>query len=83
VVVVPTSSLYIEALPGAHPLLENFKLEHRAIDVQKAQAEVRKMEMENLRYAARLFSDHLSDPEIEKKILVEGGSQVVVPEPDA
>src|SRR5207302_10559775 len=35
-IVVPTSSLYIEALPGAHPLLENFKLEHRAIDVQKA-----------------------------------------------
>ena len=29
--IVPTSSLYMEALPGAHPLLENFKLEHRAV----------------------------------------------------
>jgi hypothetical protein len=72
VVVVPTTSLYIEALPGTHPLLENFKLEHRAIDVQKVQAEVRRMEMENLRYAARLLGDELADPEIEKKIVVRG-----------
>ena len=28
--IVPTGQLYIEALPGAHPLLETFKLEHRA-----------------------------------------------------
>jgi aryl-alcohol dehydrogenase-like predicted oxidoreductase len=31
-VVVPTSSLYIEALVGTHPLLEDFKLIHRALD---------------------------------------------------
>jgi hypothetical protein len=27
-IVVPTDSLFIEALPGAHPILEDFKLFH-------------------------------------------------------
>jgi hypothetical protein len=79
VVIVPTTSLYMEALPGAHPLLENFKLEHRAIDVQKAEADVRKEELENLRYAARILGDELTDPEVEKQIVVSGGTGVVVP----
>ena len=51
---MPSNSLYIEALPGTHPLLEDFKLIHRALDVKKAQAEVRHAELENLRLAARL-----------------------------
>ena len=38
-VIVPTDSLYIEALVGTHPLLEDFKLIHRALDVKKVQAE--------------------------------------------
>ena len=38
-VIVPTNSLCIEALPGAHPLLEDFKLAHRAIDVDRARVE--------------------------------------------
>lgn len=81
-VIVPTSSLYIEALPGAHPLLEDFKLAHRMIDVKKAQAETRKFELENLRYAARLLDKEYDDPDIERKIQVEGmnGSIVVPPE---
>lgn len=70
-VIIPTSSLYIEALPGAHPLLENFKLEHRAIDVQKAKAEASKAGMEALRYADRLLNAQLGDPEIEKQIVVD------------
>jgi hypothetical protein len=78
VVVVPTSSLYIEALPGAHPLLENFKLEHRAIDVQKAKAEARKLELENLRYAARILNTELGDPDFDKQVLVTGASGVDV-----
>jgi hypothetical protein len=82
VVIVPTSSLYMEALPGTHPLLENFKLDHRAIDVQKAQADVRKEELENLRYAARILSAQLADPDIDKKIVVEGDAGVVVPAGD-
>ena len=50
-VIVPSNSLYIEALPGTHPLLEDFKLIHRAIDVKKVQAEARHAELENLRLA--------------------------------
>ena len=47
------SSLYIECLVGTHPLLEDFKLIHRALDVKKVQAEVRHAELENIRLAAR------------------------------
>jgi hypothetical protein len=77
-IIVPTSSLYIEALPGAHPLLENFKLIHRVIDVQKAKAETRKLELENLRYAARLLNTELGDPDFDKQVLVTGASGVDV-----
>jgi hypothetical protein len=80
--VVPTDSLFIEALPGAHPILEDFKLLHRAVDVKKVQAEVRGVELENIRMAARLLSGEREDPTIEKKVIVEGPSSVVVP-PDA
>jgi hypothetical protein len=79
--IVPTDSLYIEALPGAHPVLEDFKLFHRAIDVKKFQAEVRGAELENIRFAARLLSGEREDPTIEKKILVENaGTTVVAPD---
>lgn len=77
-ITVPTGSLYIEALPAAHPILEDFKLMHRAIDVKKVQAEVRKIEMENIRYAARIVSGERGDPEVEKKIIVEGGQVPVL-----
>ncbi len=69
--IVPSGSLYIEALPGAHPILEDFKLVHRAIDVKKVQAEVRKMEMENIRLAARVLKGELEDPDVEKRVVVE------------
>ncbi|MEE9615054.1 MAG: hypothetical protein V3W31_08950 [Thermodesulfobacteriota bacterium] len=82
-IVVPTGSLFIEALPATHPLLEDFKLVHRAIDVKKVQAEVRDAELENLRTAARLLSENYEDPDIEKKIVIEGDSQnVTVPTDD-
>jgi hypothetical protein len=70
-VVVPTSSLYIEALVGTHPLLEDFKLIHRALDVKKVQAEVRHAELENIRLAARALRGKDDDPDIEKKIVIE------------
>jgi hypothetical protein len=72
-VIVPSDQLYIEALPGTHPILEDFKLMHRALDVKKVQAEVRRAELENLRLAARLASGEYGDPDIEKKIVIEGG----------
>ena len=78
-VVVPTASLYIEALVGTHPLLEDFKLIHRALDVKKVQAEVRHAELENIRLAARALKGKDEDPDIEKKIVVEGAPAAVIP----
>ena len=71
-VIVPTTSLYIECLVGTHPLLEDFKLIHRALDVKKVQAEVRHAELENIRLAARALKGKDEDPDIEKKIVIEG-----------
>jgi hypothetical protein len=78
-VVVPTTSLYIEALVGTHPLLEDFKLAHRAIDVRKAQADVRHSELENIRLAARAMEGQFDDPEVEKKIIIQGNASAIVP----
>jgi hypothetical protein len=72
--------LFIEALPGSHPLLEDFKLLHRAEDVKSVQAQNRHAELENLRLASRLVANPqlLQDPDIEKKVVVEGGAAVSV-----
>ncbi len=71
-IIVPSGSLYIEALVGLNSLLEGFKLKHRAVDVKKAQAEVREMELENVRLAARLINNEFEDPDVEKTIVVKG-----------
>ncbi len=76
--IVPTNSLYIECLVGTHPLLEDFKLIHRALDVKKVQAEVRRAELENIRLAARALEGEREDPDIEKKIVVENGPHVLI-----
>jgi len=77
-IIVPTDSLFIEALPGVHPILEDFKLFHRLVDVKKVQAEVRAAEFENVRAAARLLAGEREDPTIEKKVVIEGGQSVIV-----
>jgi len=79
-IMVPTGSLFIEALPGEHPLLEDFKALHRAVDVKKIQAEVRRVELENIRYAARMLAGERGDPDVEKKILVQGTDVIVNPD---
>lgn len=71
-IIVPTGSLFIEMLPSDKSLLEDFKLKHREWDVYKVQAEVRRIELENIRYAARLLKDEREDPDVEKKVVVEG-----------
>jgi hypothetical protein len=81
ILVIPTESLFIEALPARHSLIEDFKAQHRAIDVKKVQAEVREMELENIRRAARLLAGEREDPEIEKKIVIEGNSQNLIVSP--
>jgi hypothetical protein len=77
-IIVPSNSLYIEALPGVRPVLEDFKLLHRALDVKKVQAEVRAAELENIRMAARLFAGEREDPTIEKKVVVENAGTTIV-----
>ena len=81
-VVVPTASLYVEALVGTHPLLEDFKLLHRALDVKKVQAEVRHAELENVRLTARALKGKDEDPDIEKKIVVQTNGANVTVSPD-
>jgi hypothetical protein len=46
--------------------------------VLKAEAETRRLELENLRYADRLLGGQLGDPEIEKQIVVDGAAGVNV-----
>jgi hypothetical protein len=81
-ITVPTGSLYIEALPGEHPLLEDFKALHRAVDVKKVQAEVRKLELENIRYAARILNEERGDPDVDKRVIIEGPGVTVNPDID-
>ena len=80
-IIVPTGQLFVEALPGAHPLLEDFKMLHRFEDVRKVRAEVGRAELENIRLAARLLTGKdqlLEDPDIEKKVVVEGATAINV-----
>jgi hypothetical protein len=78
-VIVPSGSLFIEALPGTAPVLEDFKLLHRAVDVTKAAAEARGRDLENLRYAARILARQLGDPEIETVVVADRDTSVLVP----
>jgi hypothetical protein len=55
--------------------MERFKHIHRQVDVKDAQADVRQKELENVRRAERILSDELEDPDIEKKVVVEGNIQ--------
>jgi hypothetical protein len=77
-IIVPTGQLFVEALPGRHPLLEDFKLRHRMEDIHKVQAEIRHSELENLRLAARLVEGEREDPDIEKRILIDKSMDVTV-----
>ena len=78
VVVVPTGSLYIEALPAQRSILEDFKLAHRALDVEKVRAEVRQAEIENLRRAARLLAGEREDPDVDRRVIVSGSGEGVI-----
>lgn len=77
-VVVPTGQLFMEALPGAHPLLEDFKLQHRAVDLKRATNELGLQEIEALRRASRLLSGDLSDADVDHRIEVSGIDSVDV-----
>ncbi|MEL6531100.1 MAG: hypothetical protein AAFQ27_14145 [Pseudomonadota bacterium] len=73
-VIVPTGELFIEALPGAHPLLEDFKLKHRAFDAAKAATDVRTAQMDLIRRAMRLEEGDTQDPDIDKYVRIDGNT---------
>ncbi len=77
-IVVPTESLFIEILPSSYSVLENFKLQHRAVDVQKAVAEVVGQQLENLRLTGRLITDQFGDPDTEKVIIKKTDDDITV-----
>jgi hypothetical protein len=81
-IVVPSGSLYMEALPGKTPLLESFKLAHRAFDLVGAQEEARRKALDNLRLAARLVEGDNADPETDARYDFFGAPGVVVPTDD-
>jgi hypothetical protein len=80
-VIVPSNSLYIEALPGAHSVMEKFKHLHRQIDVKAAQEQVRRAAVDNIRRAQRILDGELEDPEIEAKYVFEGTTSATVVPP--
>ncbi len=69
--VIPMNGLFMEALVGKHPLLEDFKLKHRGIDAEKARAELHWKLLENIRLESRIMMEDFDDPEIEKIVKVE------------
>ena len=77
-IVVPSGALFIEAMPGTKPLLENFKLAHRAFDMVSAQEEAREQALENLRLAARLVEGDLGDPDVDAQYNFSGDAGRVV-----
>lgn len=80
--VVPTDSLFIEALPGKESLLERYKLVHRLEDAKLAQAKVRGEEINNLRRAARILKNEFDDADVDQRVVIQGNpGGVVVPTP--
>jgi hypothetical protein len=75
-VVVSTDMLFVEALPGANPVLEHFKLAHRQLDVAEVRARVKQTELNNLRATTRLRVGDLGDPEIDRHIVINSNSDV-------
>jgi len=76
-IIVPTNSLYIEALPAAQPVLEDYQLLRRAAEVGRVQTDNARVSVENIRVAARILSGDLAS-DVEKKIVVEGAAGVTV-----
>ena len=82
-VIVPTSSLYVEALVGTHPLLEDFKLLHRALDVRKVQDRRATCRARDIRLAARALDGKTEDPDVDKNIMIEAKNTTVAVQPEA
>jgi len=55
---------------------------HRALDVNNVQDEVRHAELESIRLSARALEGERGDPEIDKKIVIDGVRTTVALTPD-
>lgn len=65
-IVIPCDDgLYIEALPGTHSVMEQYKQLHRIIDVKSAQEDLRIKGLNSIRRAQMILDGDLSDPDIE------------------
>lgn len=83
IIAVPTDALFIEALPADQPILEDYKLRHRAADAEKAEAEAAKARLENIRRGARILETDLGDPDIERTTIIqEANPSIVTPVDD-
>ena len=78
VVVIPTGSLFIEAIPATETLLEPHLRQQRMMELKQKQEQHRGQALESVRLASRLLADEREDPNIDKRILVEGRPGVVV-----
>ncbi|MGY3147722.1 hypothetical protein ACVWYQ_004721 [Bradyrhizobium sp. USDA 3397] len=84
-IVVPTGSLFIEALPAGTSLHEELKRLQRAMDVKLAQENVRAAALKNLLLADRILNNERDDPDIDKKVVITGlaaGPTVPVDDPN-
>lgn len=70
-IVVPSDLLFIAALPGTHPVLEDFKLKHRGLDVLMVAADLQEKQLELIRRQAQLLSGNYGDPDIDKHIVID------------
>jgi len=74
---VPSNSLFIEALPGTKAVLEQFKLIHRGLDVEKFKEKLLQERLETIRKTGRLLNSKFDD-EIDKKVVVNGNNDSTV-----
>ncbi|SCZ01318.1 hypothetical protein [Microvirga guangxiensis] len=84
-IIVPTGSLYIEALPASTSLHEGLKRLQRSMEVKLTQENVRSAALRNLLLAHRILNDELDDPDIDKKVVITGiaaGPTVPIDDPN-
>jgi hypothetical protein len=79
-VIAPANAVFAELLTSGQSLVEPFKKEHRALDVAKVRAEVRELELENARRGALIAAGQLDDPDVDKRVVVQGEPRILLPE---
>ncbi len=67
---VDTNNLVVDLVPGEGSALEPFKQAHRAIDVQKADGERERIEIENQRRTQLVAEGRLADPDVSRVVVV-------------